>query len=379
MKRRILFFAAAILFLPLVVWGREVATDNVYVAKDAVINDNLVRAGQTITIDGVVHGDVMVAGLDVTINGTVDGDVIAAAQTIRILGSVAGNIRAAGTTIELGGTISKNATVFGNNIDVRDTATVGWSLQAFGTSITLAGTVHGNVNYYGTQATARADIKGNAFFNLGKEGSLRILPPAKIGNNLTYESTQSAVIDPDVTIGGHTQQNLPTVVDRGFREMFGTFKFYLRFVGLFGMLVIGLVLLSLIPKSARAITAMMQQKVGWSVLWGALVLVVTPVVAFLLLFTIIGIPLAFISITLYAILLCVTKIFVGLFLGTWILEKLRKGSNAPLLWSMIIGVVIYSLLTWIPILGWFIGLFGMLWALGAMVAVKWKLIRDNER
>ncbi len=73
-------------------WGGEQVT----VAKNEVISDDLYVSGVTVTIDDIVRGDVIGVGRQIAINGTVDGDLVAANQTIVINGTVNDDVRTAG-------------------------------------------------------------------------------------------------------------------------------------------------------------------------------------------------------------------------------------------------------------------------------------------
>lgn len=372
------FFALLVAGL-LVPVGVVLATSasNIVVPKDEVINDNFIRVGQLVEIDGTVNGDLVVAAQTLVLTGTVQGDVIAAAQSIRIRGPVAGNLRLAGENVEIDSTIGKNVTVFAGSIETGEETNIGWSLQAFGSNVLLRGAIAGNAHFYGGGATVRAIIKGNANFDLGPNGTLTVSPPSSIGKNLTYKSNIPAMIDQDVVVGGAIEQLKP--VAKEGQQYFPNIDLFLKMVSIFGALVVGLLILSFAPKTADRIAVFMKERPGASFGWGVIVLIVTPMVALLLLITIIGIPLTIIGLVLYFILLYATKVFMGLFIGKWFLGLFRRGKPAPLLWTMILGVILYSLLTWIPFVGWIVGLVGTIWALGAMVIVKRELLKTEEQ
>ncbi|MCL4368571.1 MAG: polymer-forming cytoskeletal protein [Actinobacteria bacterium] len=67
-----------------------------------VVENDVLLAGQTVTIDGSVLGDVIAVGTTIRINGQVRGSLIAAAQTIVINGSVGGTLYSAAADLLLG-------------------------------------------------------------------------------------------------------------------------------------------------------------------------------------------------------------------------------------------------------------------------------------
>lgn len=371
--------SALAILVPAAALASGYAGTSIVLPAGEVIEDNFVRVGQTIEINGDVKGDLIVAGQSVTVNGSVAGDVIAAAQTIRLNGPVEGNVRLAASDVQVDATIGKNATIFGSTIEMTKTSQVGWSLQAFASSLDLDGIIIGHSNFYGSTAIVRGEVRGNAVFRIDEDGMLRLAPTAVIENDLTYTSTREAVVDPGATVGGTVRQVQPAPTAVEARSFFASLVSFWRLLSLFGALVVGLVILALMPKTSERIIARMTTKPVLSLGWGAIVLIVAPVLSFILLFTLIGIPLALILLALYATALYVTKVYVGLFVGMWVLRKIRKEKPVPLLWAMVLGVVLYSILIAIPFVGPLILLTGTLWALGAVVAVKREMLFAAEK
>ncbi len=376
--KRFLLITLFALAVPAVVLAKETTALNVVVPADAVVNDNYVRVGQTVEINGTVNGDVMVAAQSVVINGTVAGDVIAAAETVRIRGPVAGNVRVAASTVTIDAAVGKNATVFASTIEVTKRATIGWSAQLFAASIDLDGIVSGNVNAYGASATLRGSIKGDALFVLDDEGALRLSPTASVGRDLEYHSNIEATIDQGANVSGVVRMVKQTGKQGVFDEFTGSLVSLWRLAKLFGLLVVGLVLLSILPKTSTKIVGTMRSKPWISFAVGLVGLVVVPIAAVILMVTIIGIAAALIALALYLIALYVAEVYVSLFLGTWILGLIRKNKPSPALWAFILGAVIFSALTMIPWLGWFLKFIGVLFALGALLRVKWGSLRKIE-
>lgn len=379
MKRFFAVLITTVILFPVLASAKEQPVENILVSPTEVINDNFVRVGQTIEVNGDIRGDLVVAGQSIVVNGPVAGDILAAAQTIHLRGPVGGNIRVAGGSVVLDAPVAKNATIAANTIELTERAQVGWSLQAFGSTLDLGGVVTGNVNYYGASATVRGAINGNARFVLGEEGVLRLAGTALVGKDLNYHTNQELIKDPGATVSGAVRMITPVPGENEFRSFMASLVSFWRLVSLFGVLVVGLVLLFVAPKTALRIAEKMKQRMWQSVGWGALLFLLIPIVAVILLVTIIGIPLSLIGVVLYGVALYVAKIFFSLFLGVRFFELLRKGKPTPPLWSFIVGAIVFSLLTMIPLIGWVFEFAGILWALGAMVLVKREMLASIER
>jgi hypothetical protein len=93
--------------------------------------------------------------------------------------------------------------------------------------------------------------------------------------------------------------------------------------------------------------------------------------------TLIGIPLGLIMLALYLVSLYVSKVIVGFGIGLWILNRLNaeKKFTGNLLWPLVVGLILYVIITQLPLVGWIFGLLGMIWALGAAFVVKRETLR----
>jgi cytoskeletal protein CcmA (bactofilin family) len=74
------------------------------IPSGVVVENDVLLAGETVTIDGTVLGDVVAVGTTVRVNGQIRGSLITAAQTISINGSVGGTIYSAAADLLLGPT-----------------------------------------------------------------------------------------------------------------------------------------------------------------------------------------------------------------------------------------------------------------------------------
>ena len=75
--------------------------NEVLIAKDEVIDDDVYIFAQQVTVNGTINGDLVVFGRQIKINGSVDGDLIAAAQQILVNGKVSDDVRIAGQVLTL--------------------------------------------------------------------------------------------------------------------------------------------------------------------------------------------------------------------------------------------------------------------------------------
>jgi len=373
MKKAIILMALAITLTPLAASAYAIKTaDSVYVPKTETIEGNLYAAGANITVEGKVNGDVICAGQAINISGEVSGDVICAGQAINVTGNVGGSLRAVGNSINLSGQVSRNVMAFGASILSAGGSSIGWDLLAVGAFAQIAGNVGGDL--YGSlgQAAISGQIGKNVNLEFGRQNKKAGAPPliitgtAKINGDLKYTSSENATIENGAVIKGQTTHNLPkaTAARPGFMNLAWWWG---KLIFLFSALVIGLVLISFWHQPVIKITDLMLSKVGPAFGWGVLALLLTPIIAIILLITIIGIPLSFILMALWLIALYLSKIFVGILVGRSLLNNYWTKQKDSLILAMIIGIIIVKLIITLPFIGWVLGLLAVLWGLGGIL------------
>ena len=357
---------------------------NIYISSEEVIEGNFIQAGGTVDFNGQAQKDVIIAEGNINITGPVKGDVIVAGGNIKIKGEVAGNVRVAGGTIEIDNKVGKNVNVFGGTVIIGQDAEIGWDVLVFGGNIEIRGKVGGNIRGRGGNAILANEVGGNVDLKIDpKEGQLILYPQANIKGNLTYTASQEAEIKEGAKIAGETiykptvKPSVPPVTP--IKKALGVSYFVGKIIGLLALLVVGLLIILLARKTSKEIGEKMLEKPWVNLGWGVIYLIITPIVLILVAITVIGIPLSLITLAFYLITLYLTKIFVGIALGQKLLRWMKKKQEVSLVWGMILGVIVFSILTNLPFVGWIIGLLGTCWALGAIVETKKQILKQIEK
>ena len=101
---------------------------------------------------------------------------------------------------------------------------------------------------------------------------------------------------------------------------------------------------------------------------GLILMFVLPPIAIVLMFTIIGIPLALIILVWWLVMMYLARIIAAILVGQLILKNLNKKNKdkIKLIWSLILGVIICWLLFAIPFVGWIISLIAIWLGLGSI-------------
>ncbi|MDD5342524.1 MAG: polymer-forming cytoskeletal protein [Patescibacteria group bacterium] len=370
----IILIAASAVFLPLVVLAE--INRSVLVGSSEVINDNFVNFGEVITVDGQVNGDVILGGSDVTINGQVAGDVLIAAANVTISGEVLGNARIAASTVIIRGTIAKNATILANDLTFTEKGSIGWSLGYLAGSADLKGKVAGNLTGESLSLTLGGQVGSNAQVTVARN-NLVLDPGVKIKGDLNYRTQAETAIRPG-QVGGVVTHNEIEDVQNQVRKFFVASSYYLKLISLLGLLLVGLLIVAVCPKKVEQIIQEITVKPLTKIAWGVLFLFGIPVAAFILFISIIGAPLGLIALGAYLILVYLSRIFSGLIVGKYVFGLIFKDRTISPTLSLIFGVVILVLASWLPYVGWLIGLTATVFGLAGAILVGFRDIRKEN-
>jgi len=201
-------------------------------------------------------------------------------------------------------------------------------------------------------------------------GAVEVGPNARIAGQLRYASREELKRDAAAQVKGGVQRMQPEggwpVPDQAERS-FGSGGGWVWSIGL---MVIAAVLVGVFPSFYARLAQTLRTR-GWmSLLLGFIALVCIPVAAVILMFTLIGLPLALLAIALYLALLLVGYVSTGIGLGAWTLARLKSDRTEAKWWRIgaaVLGVLAISLLGRLPYLGGFVVLAALLIGLGALL------------
>lgn len=345
------------------------AGNSIYVPKEEIVSGNFYAAGNTITVDGNISGDLIAVAQTININGDIEGDIIAAAENITVNGEVGGNIRVVGTAVTLNGMVARNVNAFGKNIILGNESQIGWDVFAIGNSLesrgNIAGGLAGNLGHALVSGKIGKNINIKMFEN-NSDGILIVSPGAAVGNGIIYTAKNSAQIAEKAAITGEIEQKTPQTTETS------SFAGWLwpEIYSIFCALAVGLILVFLGKNVTPKILKRIDDKPYRALLQGLLLMLALPILVFLLLFTLIGIPLALIISAWWLIAVYMARIFTAILVGQIILKNITKNKkdDPKLIWCLILGVIICWLLFAIPYVGWILCLLAIWLGLGGFLS-----------
>ena len=333
--------------------------------QDAVfaMDEDVFAAGGELRITGKPGGDLIAAGGRVDIEAGGALDVIAAGGRLLVDGLVGEDAILAGGNVSVGGEIAEDLILAGGRVRVNRSARIGDDALIAGGDITLEGSVGSDVVIAGGRMVVGGSIGGNL---QAAGGRLEILPGARIAGAVRFRGEEAPVIAPDATIGG----DVDYIAETGIGRRWGPH----RGIGWGGglwiaitLIATGIIVILLIPGIAAGGAERLRSRPLASALIGFAMLVGIPILAVLLMATVIGIPLGLIVMALYPAALFVGFVVAAFGVSEWALRR-RGATPTPLrrFGTFALVVAVLSLAYAIPWIGGWLALITLLCGLGAL-------------
>ncbi len=344
------------------------AETNFTVSAEQTLTNELWVFAETLTISGAAKEDLFATGTTLDLNGDFAGAVWSAGDTVIAAGNFEDNVRLAGRMMLVSGTLNRSLTAVGNmmmsTIKIEPSANIARELTCFGENVVAEGTVAGNARIVAQKATLGGTIHGNVSI---AAQDIVILPGTLIEGDLSYTAPKELVFSPTVTLNGElTRVFKPVPARRFFKQNLGNHFFFAL-----AALVAGLGFCKLFPHYTAGTLQILRTAGGTGMLIGIAAFVVIPMIAFFLIFTLIGVPLSILVTLFYLILLYLSRVVVALWLGTRLLRK-EEITRRAITGSLALGMLIIYTLTAITAISFFINLLVMVTGLGAMLLALFK-------
>lgn len=253
-------------------------------------------AGETIAIEKAVRGDLFCAGLDITINAPIEGDLICAAKTITINAPITGDIRVVAIRTENQSTVNGRGTVFSSRL-------------IFGPRAAI----HREWNTWTQTTEASPTFSGEPF--------------------LSTNQNNEGITNPS------QEKRLSWLLLR-----------YLTAIA--SALTVALVLGLFFPQRTSLAIAGMKKKPRIAIQLGIIATITAPVISFLLILTIVGIPFGFALLALWVALAYSAQILTASMLGHLISHQWIKDQKRLTYFAPAIGIPMLWLLFFVPVIGW---------------------------
>jgi len=321
-----------------------ISTNSYDIATDETLVEEQWVYAIDASINGLVKDDLFVlSGTRMALAGNFERNVWGMGGNVDLSGDARHNVRLMGKTVQISGTVGGNVLAVADTLKITPEATIHGGMKLLGNSIILEGTTQGSVSI---TASRMVTISGII------EGNLNIIAPeiilqrdTRIGGNLTY-TTSKELVPAQGIVAGTIKRAIPPAT-----PAFSKTRLLTRSMWFLAALIAGIPFITLFPMTT-AMSSQLVRTVPWKCLWvGALFSIALPVFGLMSISSIIGIPLGALLLGGWAFMVYISRIIMGLVIGTLILRS-GSASIGHVLLAMVIGLAVIYIATSIPAISW---------------------------
>jgi len=343
---------------------------------------DLYAASQIIDIAGIQNGDVIGWAQSISVSGEVTGDLVVGGQGIQIQGRVGDSARVFGESVVVQGEIDGDLLVFAKTVTIGPNAVVTGDVAGIVQILNIEGTIGGRLKTGGQTVNLRGEVAGDVEATVGEfklfgtiEGdaditcdTLKVEPGSSIEGNLVYSARQPLedLESMNVVAGSIDFEEKVDEEETDEDSRFSLSWLLWRLVILGWSFIVGAVLIAVFRKQVPAMEAAIEHETLASFGVGFVLAIPLPVAAVIVCILVVTIPLSMITLALWGIGWYAAHLAVSLWLGRRILSLAGSGDPSPYL-GLLIGLVIYKLVLWIPFLGFVVYFLTVFLGLGALL------------
>ncbi len=309
-------------------------------------------AGKSVVVDGYHDGDLAIVGESATIQGEVTGDVFFFGDTLDISGHVRDTVRVMASNVYVSGTVDGDLMMFGNLMTVRTGGRVAGDVLGFGARLRLDGDVDRDVRLTAGEIQIGGTIRGDARL---KADTIVFGERGRIEGDLDYQANRKLDAEVASRVGGEVEfrekvEEPEEEEDRALTA--GDVAWWLLWWGIWtlGAVLAGLSLVGLARPAVDRARASISADPLMSALVGFGAFLVLP--AGSLIMTVLAPPFGLSGWLVFALILLLAKIPVGVWLGSRILALVGRRDASPTV-ALLVGVPLLYLAAELPyLIGW---------------------------
>ncbi|MFA6073002.1 MAG: hypothetical protein WC758_02740 [Candidatus Woesearchaeota archaeon] len=298
---------------------------------------NLYLTNNKIVTEANLRGDLYAISNEIKIKSLVNEDIDAITNSFNLQGTIGGDLRLIASETLIDGTVFGEVMILGSQVILTNNSVIGGPVHLKANTVIIDGTLKDDLFIDANKVIINGVIEGNVII---KSSIVQLGPDAKILGD--FSSTRS-VDEVSSKVGG-----IVTKIE-GKDDPSNFTSISLSKLALFAMIfLIGAALILFAKKRTERITKIMYSKFLLSMLIGFAFLIVAPIVAILLLITVIGAPISVLIVAIYIMLLILGLGYIAFFLGR-LNGKMAKSKLNPWL-EVLIGALALALISIIPII-----------------------------
>ncbi len=321
----------------------DIFTAGQYILFESVSAKNIIAAGMSLSFQDISAEELILAGGQIDLSGSVTDDVIAAVCPV---------------------------CPFGGQLHLSSTMQIGDDARLAGRDITIDGRIGGDLFAAAQQFKLSGEIVGDARIEAER---IVLTPSARIGGDLLYASRNEPEILNGAVVAGQLRQvetHSPFTEELPKRWIWYVVLAVLG--ALLALVLLGAALQLATPSLLTSAAATAADKPWVSLGRGLVLALLLPGAVALLMATVIGTPIALITLAAYFVLLTLAFITISYCIGMFVRGfSSRKGVPTSLgsrIRCTATGILVLVIAGLIPFVGWAIGILAMIAGLGAVIS-----------
>mgnify|MGYP004518630613 FL=1 len=316
--------------------------------EKAYESSDLYKIDKDIVIANNINGNVFVIGDTVTIsNAEIFGNVFVIAKTLNIINSdIAGSIFAIAQDVEFGSHVD-DVYMIAQDINFNEHTSISRSARISANTIELNGSIGNDVYAIVDTISLGTELEIDGILSYTADKEISIPETASIGN-VEYTPAEEEKVEAVQSF-------------KGMSILMSAVSFIFKVAVISGFIILFTHKFSKVNKETKT-----GKNIAKSLGNGALALILVPIIAFVLLFTVIGAGLGVLLFAIYAIVL-----FLATSVAVFSITEMLFGNKAKSklgLWGMTLGTaLVIWMLGKIPAIGWAISFVVFLIGLGVIV------------
>ncbi len=301
------------------------------------LKDSLYLTGGEVIIDEAVDKDVIIAAGSVSIDAPITGNLVITSGDVQINAPITGQVTIASGKTTINSQITGDTTVSGGSTSITSDSTITGDLTVSGNQLLLEGTINGDANLdIETLATSESTlITGDLETN--------------------QELITTDIVQGEITIT--TEKSVPQKAISSVGQI-ALHSLILFIIGILTLLVFG--------SYSESVAQKMANSPFLSFGFGILFFILIPIAIIILVLTVVGIPIALFLAIATALTVFLSVVFTSLTIGHVILYKLLNWKVSNFL-ELLLGVVLFTILIKLPIIGPILAIYGVCAGLGAAI------------
>ena len=326
--------------------GERVRTGGASVAIDGSAA-SIDAGGAVVSVRGDVAGDLQGGGAQVNVDATVGGSVRVGGASVTVRGNVGDDIDAGGAVVLINAVVGGRLRAGGATLTIGPGTDVAGPFEGGGAVVSVSGHIGGPVRIGGAAVTFKARTDGDVTIH---GGDVIIDAPARIAGELVVESYTEPVIHEQAVITGGWRRVDPPQWRPDIRPWAWSVVFAVAMA--LGTILAGFVGLLFGGRLFATSMNNVRLRPGSSLLLGVATFLIIPVVAVLLMVTVVGLTVGFAVLLVLPFLLVFGHAVAaaGIAAGLFVRDRGAVG-GVRAFFLLVVGAVVVALVALIPWIG----------------------------